>query len=116
MPSPSRAPPPDDRTPLLAQIDRSLSRSLSRGVPTRRTLGRSQSRGPTAAASAAGGPDGEGVVDADEFLTPTTLGEVVEGLDVDEDRSAKGEDDGGLGDGRDALSRRWKLFRSRSRY
>ena len=122
MPSPSRgAPPPTDRTPLLAQIDRSLSRSLGR-TPTRRSLGRTKSHDRPAAGreDVPALPEDLDEPGASEFIVPTTLGEVVEARDDDDDddNEAKDEDavDGGSGDAGTALSRRWRLARSRARY
>jgi hypothetical protein len=117
MPSPARGALPTDRTPLLAQIDRSLSRSLGR-TPTRRSLGRSKSHDRPAGRDDVPLPDDSDEPGASEFLVPTTLGEVVEARDDDDDPEAKDEDvaEGGSGDAGTALGRRWRLVRSRARY
>lgn len=117
MPSPARGAPPTDRTPLLAQIDHSLSRSLGR-IPTRRSLGRSRSHDRPAGREDVPLPDGSEDAGASEFLIPTTLGEVVEARDDNDDPEDKNEDaaGGGSGDAGTALGRHWRLVKSRARY
>lgn len=111
--TPPPRPPTNDRTPLLAQIDRSLSRS-------RRGFTRSKSRGPSLRARETDIQSSRSSEEDEDLLVPTTLGDVVEGLDGPEGRAAKGEGASGsygsLGDGYGSYESRWKLVKSRARY